>query len=73
LKNEIQYFKHVYGKDTKFSVFTYDIKNPFIISKRIKYLEYFPCESKKIKNIFRNIKNFFTFISVVRKTDLIVI
>jgi polysaccharide pyruvyl transferase WcaK-like protein len=73
LKNEIQYFKHVYGKDTKFSIFTYDVKNPFIVSKKIKYLEYFPCESKKIKNIYRNIKNFYKFISVVKKSDLIVI
>jgi hypothetical protein len=63
----------VYGKDTTFTVFTYDVNEPFIISKNISYSEYFPCKSKKIKNIFRNIKNFFNFISVVRKSDLIVV
>lgn len=73
LKNEIQFFQHKFGEKTKFQVFTYDVKNPFIISKRIKYYEYFPCNAKNITKIFRNIKNFFNFIRIIRRTDLVVI
>lgn len=73
LKNEIQYLKTVYGNDTEFFVASYDIKNPFIVSKNITYFEYFPCDAKKIKNIFRNIKNFFQFIKIIKNTDLVVI
>lgn len=73
LKNEIQFFQHKFGKDTKFSVFTYDIKNPFIIGKNIKYYEYFPCNAKKISKIPRNIKNFFNFLRVIKRSNLVVI
>jgi polysaccharide pyruvyl transferase WcaK-like protein len=73
LKNEIQFFQRRFWDNTKFSVFTYDLENPFIIWKRIKYYEYFPCNIKNITKIFRNIKNFFNFIRIVKKSDLIVI
>ncbi|MGB2110893.1 MAG: hypothetical protein ACPHY8_03165 [Patescibacteria group bacterium] len=73
LKNEIQYLKTVYGNDTEFFVASYDIKNPFVVSKNITYFEYFPCNAKKIKNFFRNIKNFFQFIKIIKNTDLVVI
>lgn len=73
LKNEIKFFQHKFWKDTKFSVFTYDVKNPFIIWKKIKYYEYFPCDAKNVLKIFRNIKNFFTFLYVIKKSDIVVI
>lgn len=73
LKNEIQYFQSVYGKNTEFFVATYDMNHPFIVGKNIHYFEYFPCDAKKIKNIFRNIKNFFMFLKYIRKSDLVVI
>jgi polysaccharide pyruvyl transferase WcaK-like protein len=73
LKNEIQFFQHKFGKETKFSVFTYDVKNPFIIWKNIKYYEYFPCNAKKLTRIPRNIKNFFNFLRVIKRSNLVVI
>lgn len=73
LKNEIQFFQHKFGKDTQFSVFTYDIKQPFIVWKNIKYYEYFPCNAKKISKVLRNIKNFFNFLRVIKRSNLVVI
>lgn len=73
LKNEIQFFQHRFGEDTKFKVFTYDVANPFIVWKKIKYYEYFPCNAKKITKVFRNIKNLFNFIRIIKKSDLVVI
>lgn len=73
LKNEIQYLQSVYGKDTEFFIASYDVKNPFILGKNITYFEYFPCDAKKIKNIFRNIKNFFQFTRLLKQSDLLVI
>jgi len=62
-----------YWKDTQFIVFSYDCDNPFLKRKNIIYKEYFPIWIKKLSNIFRNIRNFFGFLSVVKKSDLIVI
>jgi polysaccharide pyruvyl transferase WcaK-like protein len=73
LKNEIQFFKRMFWDNTKFSIFTYDLENPFIIWKHIKYYEYFPCNARKITKIFRNIKNFFNFFIIIKKSDLVVI
>ena len=74
LKNEVSILRERYkDKSHKFIVFTYDIKNPFYTANDVEYKEYFPIESKKIKNIFRNIRNFFVFLAIVIKSDLIVI
>lgn len=87
LKNEVNILRERYNtspkpspqgegvatKDIKFVVFSYDPKNPFYKSSDIVYKEYFPIWSKNPKNIFRNIKNFFSFLGVVIKSDLIVI
>jgi len=80
LKNEIKILENKYSKifnisekEIFFKVFTYDLKDNFYISDNIEYLEYFPIDFKKIKNIFRNIFNFYIFIKVVIKSDLIVI
>lgn len=74
LKNEIKLLRQEYNDNKiKFIVFSYDYKNPFFIDKYIEYKEYFPIETKKIKNIYRNIFNFLSFLLVVLKSDLIVI
>lgn len=73
LKNEIKLFREKYWIDTKFSVFTYDIKNIFYKDKNIKYLEYFPIWIRNPKNILRNIKNYFNFVKTIRKSDKVVI
>lgn len=73
LKNEIKLLEKEYWKDTKFIVFSYDYKNPFFKKSNIIYKEYFPIGIKNPKNIFRNIKNFFSFLSVVMKSDLIIV
>lgn len=73
LKNEIKLLEREYGKNTKFLVFSYDYKNPFFKKSNIEYKEYFPIWIKDYKNIFRNIFNFFTFLSCVIKSDLIVV
>ena len=73
LKNEIKLLEKKYWKDTEFIVFSYDYKNPFLKKSNITYKEYFPVWIKKISNILRNIWNFFSFLSVVKKSDLIII
>lgn len=73
LKNEIQMLEKEYGKETKFIVFSYDYKNPFYKKSNVKYKEYFPVWIKNLKNIFKNIYNFFSFLLSVFKSDLIVI
>jgi len=80
LKNEIKILEEKYSsifnthkKNIEFSVFTYDLKNKFYIAENIEYIEYFPIDFKNPKNIFRNLKNFFKFLSIVIKSDLIVI
>lgn len=74
LKNEIKLLRQEYSdKKLKFIVFSYDYKNPFYNDADIEYREYFPIDSKKKRNIFRNILNFFSFLFVVLRTDLIII
>ena len=73
LKNEIKLLEKKYWKDTEFIVFSYDYKNPFLKKSNVIYKEYFPIWIKKISYIFRNIRNFFVFLSVVKKSDLIVV
>lgn len=73
LKNEIKLLESKYWKNTKFFVFSYDYKNPFFINDNIIYVEYFPIWIRKIKNILKNIFNFFNFLKIVIKSDLIII
>lgn len=81
LKNEIKILEAKYSKKDKssniikpkFIVFSYDYENPFFESDNIEYREYFPIWLNDNKNIFKNIKNFFVFLNVVLKSDLIVI
>jgi polysaccharide pyruvyl transferase WcaK-like protein len=73
LKNEIKILEDEYWKDTQFIVFSYDYKNPFFKKSNITYREYFPVWIKNISNFLKNIYNFFSFLNVVIKSDLIVI
>ena len=73
LKNEIKMLESEYWIDTQFTVFSYDYKNPFLKQKNIVYKEYFPIWVKNFFNIFRNIKNFFSFIFTTIVSDFIVI
>lgn len=73
LKNEIKMLENEYEKDIQFFVFSYDYKNPFFIQDNIKYIEYFPIWIRKLKNIFKNILNFFVFLKIVKQSDLIII
>ena len=81
LKNEIKILEEKYSKKDelgflvkpKFIVFSYDRKNPFFVAENVEYRDYFPIWISNIKNIFKNIKNFFVFLSVTLKSDLIVI
>ena len=74
LKNEIKILRDKYkSKNPRFIIFSYDLNDIFFKYKDVEYKEYFPIWLKNIKNIFRNIKNFFIFLSVVIKSDLIVV
>ena len=88
LKNEIKILENTEFKAKKidlininwqlpnpnsFRVFTYDMKNPFFTKDNVSYVEYFPIWIKDKKNIFRNIKNFISFIKTIFWSDLIVI
>ena len=73
LKNEIQALRNEYGQDTTFTVFSYDVENPFYVEPYISYKEYFPIDSKKPKNIFRNTVNLFSTIWNVSRSDLVII
>ncbi len=80
LKNEISLLEKRYSKslwipksEIQFRVFSYDIENSFVQQENIHYYEYFPIGIKKVRNIYRNIKNFINYISVIRKTDRVVV
>ncbi len=73
LKNEIQLLREKYGKKTKFKVFTYDVEDIFYQDGEVEYLEYFPIWMRKPKNIFRNLKNYYSFIKTVKWADSVVI
>jgi hypothetical protein len=73
LKLKYSKLKNISENEIFFKVFTYDLKDNFYILNNLEYLEYFPINIKKIRNIFRNISNFYVFIKTVIKSDLIVI
>lgn len=73
LKNEIKLLEQEFSGKNNFRVFSYDIKNPFFVAPNISYLEYFPIDSKKPKNLFRNIKNTLRFFSTLLWSDIVVI
>ena len=73
LKNEIKLLEDEYWKDTKFIVFSYDYKNPFFTKSNIEYREYFPVWVKNIWNLFKNFINFWSFLNIVWKSDLLVV
>lgn len=73
LKNEINQLEKEYWKDTKFIVFSYDVENQFLTKSNIIYKEYFPTWFGQISKLPKNIRNFFSFINIILKSDLIVI
>ena len=74
LKNEIYLLEDKFKpKNVNFKVFSYDLKNVFFEKDNIKYKEYFPIWSKNIKNIFKNLYNYFSFINTVSWSDIVVI
>ena len=80
LKNEIELLREEFGTGTlevpvpiNFKVASYDPKNPVFEIHNTQYFEYFPIASKKLKNIFRNIKNFIVFLRVIIWSDIVVI
>ncbi|MCP4523850.1 MAG: polysaccharide pyruvyl transferase family protein [Candidatus Gracilibacteria bacterium] len=73
VKNEIKQLEKKYGKNIEFSVFTYDVKNPFIHAKNITYYEYFPCNIKSLKGIFKNVLNLYHFLYQTYVSNMIVI
>ena len=73
LKNEIKLLEEEYWKDTKFIVFSYDYKNPFFTKANIEYREYFPVWIKNLWNFFKNFINFWSFLNIVWKSDLLVV
>jgi len=73
LKNEIELLKQEFWEDSIFRVASYDPKNPLFQIKNTQYFEYFPIGIKQLRNIFRNIKNFFIFFQVILWSELVVI
>ena len=74
LKNTITHYKNRFIKESPdFHVFSYDIKNPFFTSPEIQFHEYFPIGLKRIWWIWRNIKNYDTFVNTIKNSDLVVI
>lgn len=71
IKNEVKLLEQEFGLSS-FRIFTYDVKHPFFCAENIRYLEYFPIDSKKIKNIFRNLKNLSHFIMTLLWSDIVV-
>lgn len=56
-----------------FRVFTYDLKNIFFQKNNITFIWFFPNGMRNIKNIFKNIKGYFSFLSTIIWSDYIVI
>lgn len=84
LKNEIELLKAEFMQSAlswkeraewviNFRVASYDAKNPLFPIPHTEYFEYFPIWIKQIKNIFRNIRNLFKFLSVIIWSDRVVI
>lgn len=73
LKNEMALLRKKYAWNTiKFQVFSYDIHHLFLTGDDIEYYEYFPIGMKNPRNIWRNLKNYFTFIKVLKKASKVV-
>jgi len=73
LKNEIALLKQELWGVSKFRVASYDIHDLLFQIPNTQYFEYFPLGIKRPKNIFRNIRNFFKFLSVIIWSDRVVI
>jgi len=73
LKNEIELLKGEFWENSQFRVASYDVKNPVFQIQNTSYFEYFPLWIKNPRNIFRNTKNFFKFLSVIFWSDRVVI
>lgn len=79
LKNEIKIFEDgsifwlQNTKNINFRVFSYDLNKIFYKKDNISYLEYFPIWIKDKKNLWRNIKNFLSFLKTVIWSDYIVV
>lgn len=56
-----------------FRIFTYDTKDIFFKKENIEYLWYFPNGIRKPKNIFKNIKWYFSFIKTLLWSHYIII
>jgi len=48
------------------------VTEKFVQGNDIEYYEYFPIEIKNPKNIWRNLKNYFTFIKIIKNASKIV-
>jgi hypothetical protein len=73
LKNEIKLLEEKYSEKTKFYVFSYDKKNPFLKQKNIKYFNYFPNGIKNPLNFFSNLISFINLLLIVIRSNLIVV
>ena len=73
LKNEIALLRKKYAwNKLKFQVFSYDVSERFVEVDDIEYYEYFPVGIKNPKNIWRNIKNYFTFIKIIKNASKVI-
>jgi polysaccharide pyruvyl transferase WcaK-like protein len=83
LKNEIDLLKSEFqstrpvsrdqSQELYFKVASYEAHNPLFHIQNTSYFEYFPLWIKQLKNIFRNIRDFFKFLSVIIWSDRVVI
>ncbi len=80
LKNQIYFLEEKYSEflwvsknEIEFSVFSYDVADPFFTAPNVAYYSYFPMGVKKIANIWKNCKNFFTFLNVIWQSDRVVL
>jgi len=73
IKNEVKLLEQEFGVSTEFTVFTYDISQPFFEKENVSYKEYFPIDSKNPKNLIRNLKNFFSTLCTIACSNVIVI
>lgn len=56
-----------------FRVFTYNLKDIFFEKENIRYLSFFPNGIREIKNIFRNIDGYLSFVSSVFWSNYIIV
>lgn len=72
-KNPLSFWIPVAKKGYQFRVFTYDRKDIFFEKENIRYLSYFPNGIREIKNIFRNIDGYLSFVSSVFSSKYIIV